>query len=244
MIFRNLSTEDRQGIIASYYTSVNYLDRNIGEVLKTLRQQGLEQNTCVVYLANHGYMLGHHGRIEKHCCYDQALRVPLIMRLPGRIKKGNTVTSFTEHIDVAPTIIDLLGLQQLPIQHGQSLRPYLEGSKPTTERDHIFSQYLENEEACVRTNRWKFIQCTGKRKRTDGYETDKPTPGRYIRLYDLQADPGEFTDVAAKHPDAVTMLRGLMLSRYRSTHPEASAEPTGLAPIDAVDFYLRPRDSA
>ena len=243
LIFRDLSNEDRQGIIASYYTSVNYLDRNIGAVLNTLREQGLEQNTCVVYLADHGYMLGHHGRIEKHCCYDQALRVPLIIRWPGRIKKGITVNSFTEHIDVAPTIVDLLELEKLPIQHGQSLRPYLEGSKPAAERNHIFSQYLENEEACVRTDRWKFIQCSGQRKRTDGYETDKPAPGRYIRLYDLKADPGEFTDVAAKHPAVVDTMRGLILSRYRATHPEAALEPKGLAASDAVDFYLRPRDA-
>ena len=66
-------------------------DGNVG--CRLLKQQGAsiivqDQNTCVVYLADHGYMLGHHGRIEKHCCYDQALRVPLIMRWPGRIMKG------------------------------------------------------------------------------------------------------------------------------------------------------------
>ena len=95
----------------------------------------------------------------------------------------------------------------------------------------------------MRTDRWKFIQCSGQRKRTDGYETDKPAPGRYIRLYDLKADPGEFTDVAAKHPAVVDTMRGLILSRYRATHPEAALEPKGLAASDAVDFYLRPRDA-
>ncbi len=242
-IFRNLSEEDRQGIIASYYTSVNYLDKNVGELLETLRAQGLDDNTYVVYMADHGYMLGHHGRIEKHCCYDQALRVPLIMRYPGKIKKGQVVTQFTEHIDVPATITDMMGLERLPIQHGESLRPYLEGKKPAKVRDHIFSQYLENEEACIRTERWKFIECTGKRARTDGYETDKPTPGHYIRLYDLKADPGEFTDVAAKHPDVVEKLRGLMLARYRATHPEAAQEPKGAKPEESVAFYLRPRDA-
>ena len=133
--------------------------------------------------------------------------------------------------------------ERLPIQHGESLRPYLEGKKPAKVRDHIFSQYLENEEACIRTERWKFIECTGKRARTDGYETDKPTPGHYIRLYDLKADPGEFTDVAAKHPDVVEKLRGLMLARYRATHPEAAQEPKGAKPEESVAFYLRPRDA-
>ena len=242
LIFRDLSEEDRRGIIASYYTSVNYLDKQIGELLETLRTQGLDDNTYVIYMADHGYMLGHHGRIEKHCCYDPALRVPLIMRYPGRIGKGKVIRDFTEHIDVPATITDMMGLEKLPIQHGQSLRPYLEGRAPAKRRDHIFSQYLENEEACVRTDRWKFVHCSGKRKRTDGYETGQPTPGRYVRLYDLKADPGEFTDVAAKHPDVVEQLRGLMLARYRSTHPEASAEPKGVSSEDALEFYLRPRD--
>ena len=69
---------------------------------------------------------------------------------------------------VAPTILDLLGAAPLPVMHGHSLRPYLEGRRPSAPRDHIFSQYLENEEACVRTERHKFILCSGKRKRTDG----------------------------------------------------------------------------
>ncbi len=243
LIFRNLSEDDRRGIIASYYTSVNYLDKNIGELLGTLRQQGLERDTYVVYMADHGYMLGHHGRIEKHCCYDQALRVPLIMRYPGRMGKGQVIRDFTEHIDVPATITDIMGLEKLPIQHGQSLRPYLEGKTPAKQRDHVFSQYLENEEACVRTDRWKFVHCTGQRARTDGYETDKPTPGRYIRLFDLKADPGEFTDVAAKHPEVVAKLRGLMLDRYRATHPDAGNEPKGVGAEEMLEFYLRPRDA-
>ena len=80
---------------------------------------------------------------------------------------------------MAPTILDLLGADRFPCMHGQSLRPYLEGGKPAAPRDHIFSEYLENEEACIRTARWKYIHCSGKRERTDGYETDNPTPGRY-----------------------------------------------------------------
>src|SRR5262249_53931009 len=161
-----------------YYTSVSFLDRNVGVVLDKLRHLGLEENTFVVYIADHGYSLGQHGRFEKHCCYNPALRVPLIMRFPGRIQRG-VVQDFTESIDVAPTILDLLGAEALPIMHGRSLRPYLEGRRPTAPRDHIFSQYLENEEACVRTDRYKFILCSGKRKREDGYETDNPTPGQY-----------------------------------------------------------------
>ncbi|MDQ6700686.1 MAG: sulfatase-like hydrolase/transferase, partial [Acidobacteriota bacterium] len=208
-----------------------------------LRRLNLENDTMVVYMADHGYSLGQHGRFEKHCCYDPALRVPLIMRFPGRIKTG-VVHDFTESIDVAPTILDMMGIDPLPIQHGRSLRPYLEDRKPSAVRDYIFSQYLENEEACVRTSRYKFIHCSGKRARTDGYKTDNPTPGRYVRLYDLQKDPGEFTDIAKREPETVAKLQAMMLDRFRKTHPDAAHEPPGASSDEAVEFYLKPRDAA
>ncbi len=243
LIFRDLSAEEKQGIIAAYYTSVSFLDRNVGTVLNKLRELQLEQDTLVVYIADHGYSLGQHGRFEKHCCYDPALRVPLIMRFPGRIKRG-VVHDFTESIDVAPTILDMLNAEPLPIMHGHSLRPYLEGGRPAAPRDYIFSEYLENEEACVRTERYKFIQCSGKRKRTDGYETENPTPGRYIRLYDVQKDPGEFTDIAAQQPEAAAHLRKLMLGRFLRTHPEAAQLPKGMDDPVSIDWFLRPRDAS
>jgi arylsulfatase A-like enzyme len=240
LIFRDLTGGEKRGIAAAYYTSVRFLDRNLGIVLNRLRELNLEEETLVVYLADHGYCLGQHGRFEKHCGYDPALHVPLILRWPGRIRQG-AVSEMTEHIDVAPTILDLMDLDPLPVQHGVSLRPYLEG-KRARPRGHVFSQYLENEEVFLRTDRWKYIYCSGKRARTDGYETENPTPGRYHRLYDRKADPGEFTDVAAKNPRVVATLQNLILNRYRSSHPEAGNEPPSASREDALDFYVRPRD--
>jgi len=240
LIFRGLTAAEKQGIIASYYTSVGFLDRNIGVVLDALRRHNLEQDTLVVYMADHGYDLGQHGRFEKHCCYDPALRVPLLMRWPGHVRKA-VAQDFTESIDVAPTILDLLGVDSLPIQHGRSLRPYVEGRRPAAPRDHIFSQYLENEEACVRTAKHKFIFCTGKRRRTDGYETDNPTPGRYIRLYDLEKDPGEFTDISKKEPEVVARLQNLMLERFTATNPEQA--PAKASVPEKLEWYLRPPDA-
>jgi choline-sulfatase len=241
LIFRDLSDADKRGIIASYYTSVSYVDRSVGRVLDALRRLNLEEDTLVVYMADHGYCLGQHGRFEKHCGYDPALRVPLIMRLPGKIRQG-VVSDFTEHIDVPATIVDVMGIDRLPIQHGQSLRPYLEGARVAAPRTHIFSEYLENEECFVRTADWKFIFCSGKRKRTDGYETDNPTPGRYVRLFDLKKDPGEFSNVAARNAGVVEKMEGLMLERFRATHPEAAAEPARLSREEALEWYVRPRD--
>ena len=242
LIFRDLTDGDKRGIIAAYYTSVAFLDRNVGRVLAALRRLNLEDNTYAVYMADHGYDLGQHGRFEKHCGYDPALRVPLMMRFPGRIRQG-VVANLTEHVDVSATICDLMGLDPLPVMHGHSLRPYLEGRRMAQPRDHIFSEYLENEEACIRTAEWKYIFCSGRRRRTGGYATANPAPGRYRRLYHLKSDPGEFTDVAAKHPGVVTKMEDLMLQRFRATHPDREREPQRLNRAEAIEFYLPPRDT-
>lgn len=241
LIFRDLTDADKSGIMAAYYTSVEFLDRNVGRVLAKLRALNLEQDTFVVYMADHGYCLGQHGRFEKHCGYDPALRVPLLMRWPGRIRRG-VVRELTEHVDVPATITDLMGIEALPGQQGRSLRAYLEG-RAAVHREHVFSEYLENEEAYIRTSQWKFIYCSGKRARRDAYHTDNPTPGRYVRLFDLKNDAGEFTNVAQSNGELVRRMQTLMLDRFRSTHPEASAEPRGIAVEESLDWYLRPRDS-
>ncbi|MGI8988968.1 MAG: sulfatase family protein [Bryobacteraceae bacterium] len=242
IVFRDLSESDKQGIAAAYYTSVEYLDRNIGQVLRKLTELNLDRNTFVVYSADHGYDLGQHGRFEKHCGYDPALRVPLMMRYPGRIRPG-VVNQLTEHVDVPATIVDLMDLKALPIRHGRSLRPYLEGT-PVQARDHIFSEYLENEEAYIRTNDWKYIYCSGKRERQDGYVTDHPTPGRYEILFDLKNDPGEFHNAVKENRDTAAQMRQLMLKRFRDTHPDAAREPQASNEADILDWYLHPRDDA
>ncbi len=240
-IFRDLSPEEKAGIRAAYYTSAAFLDHNVGRVLNAVKKLGLEDNTYVVYMADHGYCLGEHGRFEKHCGYDQALRVPLIMRWPKRIRAG-VVSDFTEHIDVPATITDMMGLEPLAVQHGHTLRPYLEGRRPVMVRNHIFSEYLENEEAYIRTKEYKYMFCSGRRKRTDGYETDNPTPGRYERLYNLTKDPGEVDNVVTQETDAASRLRQMLLDRFRATHPDAPQEPQRLAVAEALDWYVRPRD--
>jgi choline-sulfatase len=240
-IFRALSPAERAGIAASYYTSASYLDRNVGRVLRKLDELGLAANTLVVYTADHGYCLGHHGRFEKHCGYDPALRVPLLVRHPGAIAP-RVVNSFTEHIDVAPSILEWMGLDPLSHGQGRSLAPYWRGRKPDRVRGHIVSEYLENEDVYVRDARWKLTFSTGRRARQDGYITDNPTPGRTVKLYDLRRDPGEFTDVSRAHPKEVRRLAALALERFRSTHPDAAAEPRAATIEEALEFYLRPRD--
>ncbi len=244
LIFRGLSDDDKRGIQAAYYTSVEFLDRNIGTVLDGLRQLGLEEDTLVVYTADHGYCLGHHGRFEKHCCYDPALRTPLIFRHPAGLRGGRTLRTLAESVDIGPTILEYLGADPLPGAQGRSLVPLLRG-ETVRRRDLIFTEYLENEEAAVRTPEWKYVYCSGRRERGDGYQTDRPAPGRYQRLYHLASDPGEFTNLAERpaHARTVLRLKHALLQRFLSTHPDAPQVPRGLAPEEQLDYFLRPRDA-
>ncbi len=228
LIFRDLSDSDKQGIAAAYYTSAAYLDRSMGRMLDHLRALKLEENTLVVYMADHGYSLGQHGRFEKHCFYEPAMRVPLIFRQPGKVARGQIVRRQTESVDVGPTILHLLGsASRFDRTHGRNLF-----GGPA--REEIFSVYLENEEACLIWREWKLIYTTGLRKRTDGYETGDPTPGRIVRLYDRRHDPGEFHNVAGKHPALLQTLTRRLEARFQQTHPEGAL---------GLDELLRPRDT-
>jgi choline-sulfatase len=245
LIFRELSTGDKRGINAAYHTSVEYLDRNLGRVLRALHEAGLDEDTLVVYTADHGYCLGHHGRFEKHSLYEEPTRTPLMMRFPGRFEGGRTIDAMTESVDISRTLLELLEAEPLPVNHGRSLAPLLAGTA-ATHRDVIFFEYLENEEAAVKTEDWKLIYCSGNRHRQDGYETHDPTPGRYLRLYNLKDDPAELNNLAGKpeHGQLTETLKRYLLTRFLTTHPEAAQLPIDRT-IDAkLDWFLRPRDAA
>jgi choline-sulfatase len=243
LVFRELDDDDHRGIAAACYTSVQFLDRNIGRILRALHHLGHDENTLVVYTSDHGTLLGHHGRVEKHCLFDEAIRTPLLMHFPGRFAGGRVISTLTESVDIPGTVLELLSAEPLPVDHGRSLVPLLEGSAHT-HRNEIFSEYLENEEAGLRTERWKFWYCSGKRHRLDGLETDNPTPGRYVRLFDLEADPGEFDNLSADPSSApiIVEMKQHLLARFLATHPDVADLPDGLALEDQLDWFLRPRD--
>jgi choline-sulfatase len=242
-IFRDLSPDDKQGIAAAYHTSVEFLDKNVGVVLDSLTRSGLADDTLVIYTGDHGYMLGQHGRFEKHCSYDPAVRAPLLMRYPPKIKPRDHTLALVEFIDIVPTILDFCGVAIRPQIQGKSLIPVLEG-RTARHRDEIFIEYSENEEAAVRTGRWKFIYTTGRRERQDGYATGRALPGRTIRLFDLENDPEELTNVASRPENAalVAEFTRKLADHLRRTarRPEHTLQTDDLTA--AIDFALKPRD--
>lgn len=242
-IFRDLSDRDKQGIACAYHTSVEFLDKNVGLVLDALDRSGERENTLVVFTGDHGYLLGHHGRFEKHCSFEEAIRAPLVIVPPGQVEPNRQTSALVEFIDIAPTILEYCGVTTPGTVQGRSLVPLLSG-KATGHRDTVFVEYAENEEAAIRTERWKFIYTTGKRERKDGYETKLPLPGRAIRLYDVQADPQELMNLAARPENArvVADFTGQLAEHLRRTAREPELIPKGDDLHAILDFCLQPRD--
>ncbi len=242
-IFRDLTEREKQGIIAAYHTSVEFLDKNIGILLDALKETGKADETLVVYLGDHGYMLGQHGRFEKHCCYEPAIRAPLVMRFPAEVKSRQSASALVEFIDIAPTVLELCGMNVPPLIQGTSLVALLQG-KTKRHREHVFVEYAENEEAMICTERWKLIYCTGKRARQDGYATGRPLPGKTILLFDQEKDPEEMTNVAGRPENAklLTELTNALAKHMKRTARQPELIPQSSDAHEVLDICLQPRD--
>lgn len=241
LIFRDLTEAEKRGINASYYTSVAYLDHNVGRLLDSLEAHGLADDTFVVYAGDHGYSLGHHGRFEKHTFYEESIHAPVLMRWPERLPEGEVEDALVEFVDFFPTLAAAAGAPVPDSLHGGNLWLVLDGEVEAL-RDAVVGLYTENEEAMIRTDEWKLIYTTGRRHRQDGYETHAPTPGRTVRLYHLSTDPGEFHDRSAE-PEQTARIAGMkarLLERLEATASPDLRAPAALKGDDRLDWYLVP----
>jgi choline-sulfatase len=242
-IFRDLTDDEKRGITAAYYTSVQYLDRNIGRVLAALKKSGQEQNTMIVLTGDHGYMLGHHGRFEKHCSFEPAIRAPLFVVSPKLTKPSTASSALVEFIDIAPTILETAGVPVPASIQGKSLTKLLRGDA-TQHRERVFVEYSENEEALVRDDRWKLVYTTGARQREDGYQTGKPLPGRKVLLFDTQTDPEEMINLAEKpeHAERVKVMTLQLADHLKRTAREPNLIPKTEDVHALLAHCLQPRD--
>jgi choline-sulfatase len=243
-IFQEVTPDQTRGIAAAYYTSISYLDSKVGQILDALDASGLADDTIVVYLGDNGYLRGHHGRFEKHCFYEQSVRVPLTIRWPKHLPAGKQVHEMVEFVDIMPTLLELAGVEAPTDLQGQSFAKLARGEPGAKGRSVVFSEYLENEEAMVSDGRFKLIVGTGHRQRRDGYVTDDPTPGPYERLYDLKADPNEDVDIASRPESAGKLkeLRDTLFDRITTTRQSDDRPPPGMGPMEAIRWCLVPRD--
>ncbi|MBI3836821.1 MAG: sulfatase [Planctomycetia bacterium] len=242
-VFRGLTDAEKQGIAAAYYTSVEFMDKNVGLVLEALDRSGQARDTIVIYLGDHGYLLGQHGRFEKHTSYEEAIRVPLVMRFPNRIAAGRGTQAFVELVDLVPTIYELCDYQVTAGLQGRSLLPLLRGTT-TRHREHVIVEYAPNEEVMIRDQYWKLIYARGAERRTDGYDTPGPLVRNKFRLYDLVEDPGEMNNVAQDpaHAEVVKRMRDLLVEHLAKTARQPELLPASVNPLTVLDFCVQSRD--
>ncbi len=183
---------------AIYHGMVKYIDDQLGRILAKLDDLGLARRTLVIFTTDHGDMVGAHGCIGKSIFsfYDDLVRIPLLMRLPGRIPAGTVVEQPVSQIDFMPTILDYVGLPMPEKIHGRSMRPLIEGGDVPW-RDHAFCQRA-NAGRMLRTRRYKLFY--------------RPKP-RAVALYDLENDPHENRNLAedAGHANTVRQMHRRLL---------------------------------
>ncbi len=241
-IFAGLTDEEKRGIIASYYTSVEYMDKNVGMVLDALEQMELDENTLVVYLSDNGYLLYDHKRFEKHTMWKESVQIPVIFS-GHHLPAGVQTDAIIEGVDVVTTICDLLKVPPMADAQGKSFREVLVGEK-TDMKPYAYSLFLEDNMAMIASKEWKYVFMTGKRDLGLEYATGFGAPGITQFLYDLNNDPGE-TKNLANNPafrEVRETLQNDLLAWFKDTHPDAHNVPETLTTEGQIMWFCEPRD--
>ena len=208
--FGALTEQKLRRIIANYYGCISLVDREIGGVLDALESRGVLDETVVIFLSDHGEMLGHRGRIWKgSMLYDHLVRVPFILRYPPEIRGGQIVSDLVQATDIMPTILDYAGVAGPPGIQGRSIRRLIR-------KDRVdWRQWAFAEAGGVkmaRTHKWKLIHYAGR---------------LYGELFDLEVDPLELDnlydrpDYASKRAEMTHLLVDILIES-EDPLPEAS----------------------
>jgi len=204
--FRGKSSEGLYGDV------VEEIDWSVGEVLATLKQNGLEQNTLVMFSSDNGpWYQGSAGTLRgrKNTTYEGGVREPFIARWPGRIPKGRVCDALASMMDIFPTVTRLCGgaLPSKPLD-GIDMWPLLTGAKQSIDRAPLL--YFDNWDLqCARWMNWKLHIA---RHNSEAYNPE-PSGGRHNyllprpELYNLATDPGESYDVAPENPRIVSEIQ-------------------------------------
>ncbi|MCF0184699.1 MAG: DUF4976 domain-containing protein, partial [Bacteroidaceae bacterium] len=178
-----------QRYMRDYAKVLKSLDDEVGRTLDYLKEQGLLDNTLVVYTSDQGFYMGEHGWFDKRFMYEESLNTPLVMMLPKGLKRRGVITDMVQNIDYAPTFLDLAGASIPTDIQGRSLLPLLKGAKsPKKWRDAVYYHFYEypaehsvKRHYGVRTQRYSLIHFYND---IDVWE-----------LYDLQEDPAQLRNI-------------------------------------------------
>jgi arylsulfatase A-like enzyme len=184
----------RRQMQAAYYAMISLIDDNVGRMLDSLKRTGQRDNTIVVFTSDHGDMVGEHGLMHKGSrFYEPLVRVPLVMSWPGGCESGLLSDALVELIDLAPTFLEVAGVEAPSRMQGRSLAALLGGAaEPSHHRDFVRSEFYYALSPVDKPHT-KGTYATMYRDRRHklcvyhGLETGE--------LYDLESDPGELVNL-------------------------------------------------
>ncbi|MEN8713524.1 MAG: sulfatase [Verrucomicrobiales bacterium] len=201
-------------MIHAYYACVSFIDAQIGRILEALEQNGLAENTAVVIWSDHGFHLGDHGRWAKHTQFEQAMRCPLIVRLPDRHGVTGSTEAIVESVDIYPTLCEFAGLELPDFLDGESFLPVIAGQsdgksaafsqiRPVNRKKRNVMAYS------VRTPDFRYVEWR---------EPDNQNAVVWRELYDHRTDAEETVSVIQnpEYAEALNQLEKLLASNYPS----------------------------
>jgi len=185
---RQIAEWKYQRYMQDYMATVASLDESVGEILEYLRQNGLDQNTIVVYTTDQGFYLGEHGWFDKRFMYEESFQMPMVMRWPGHIAPGTRVEGLTQNIDFAPTFLDMCGIESGGDMQGLSFKRLVEtGKVPAGWRQSLYYHYYEF--PGFHSVRAHYGVKMGQYKLMNFYKEN------IWELYDLETDPHEVNNI-------------------------------------------------
>ena len=204
-----------------YYAAVSAIDAQVGRLLAALDDLGLAENTLVIFTSDHGQQMGSHGLLYKNVPFEESMRIPFVMRGPGELSTEAAATTVLSSVDIAPTLLGLLGFSaSIPAQmQGHDLAPLLRGESgtPTGSGESALYFYYprDADDADIRGIRSRSTKFIARFHPAGGLTTD---------LYDLIADPYELhniTDPALVREHAKTLETALAAAGQQWSGTEA-----------------------
>lgn len=195
-----MTDRDKQEITAAYYAMVELIDKQVGRMVSVLEETGQLKNTIVIFMSDHGEMLGDHGfYLKGPHFYDEAVRVPLVFSWKDRFQADIRADCLMELIDIAPTLLEASGLEIPEYIQGRTLLPILLGQAPAGQhRDYVFSEYYN---AWTHKHSYGSMLRTREEKMVVYHGTDQG------ELYDLKSDPDEFENLWSDASHAELKMR-------------------------------------
>lgn len=192
-----------------YLRCVKGIDENVGRLLVYLEQEGELNNTIIVYTSDQGMYVGEHGLFDKRLGFEEALRMPFIIRYPKEIKAGQRIDNIVNNVDFAETFLDYAGVAIPAQMQGYSFRNILQGKQPVYDRTSSFYAFYSSgcpDHYGIRTKDFKLLKYIGKDKEV-GYD-----------LFDLKNDPYETINLAddPKYKNKFDELTQLLIKEMKN----------------------------